>query len=194
MSAMTEHIDIDALVAAALDVRPVRRDWSEGYGESWDFIEVPVCDLCGEYARWDADEHEWRCPEHEAGELWPGASPMMNFAYPLPDLGVAADVYDAADRIHDLPLCVVSRDGGYELALTGGGMDLSWEICEAFMRLGFLPPFHFCELPGMAGRGQSPRDRAIIAACRRAVSEHSRRIAAEASWRLQRLDYIEQGD
>ena len=44
-------------------------------------------------------------------------------------------------------------------------MNLAWEICEAFMLLGFLPPLHFCDLPGMAGRGASAKDRWIIAGC-----------------------------
>jgi hypothetical protein len=35
-------------------------------------------------------------------------------------------------------------------------MDLSWEICEAFMRLGFLPPASFARVPAMAGK---PGDR-----------------------------------
>jgi hypothetical protein len=96
---------------------------------------------------------------------------MMNYAYPLESLridmrgtllgdsvpdsigahGFPTTVHEAAHALRGLPLCIIERlDGeGYELALTGGGMDLSWEICEAFVRLGFLPPVHFCDLPDM---------------------------------------------
>jgi hypothetical protein len=94
----------------------------------------------------------------------------MNYFYPLPDesrYGGALDKYDA-QAIINLPLCLVNLETGeYGLALTGGGMDLSWEICEAYIRLGYLPPFHFCDLPRMAGRGTSARDRAIIRGCKR---------------------------
>ena len=46
-------------------------------------------------------------------------------------------------------------------------MDLTWEICEAFMQLGELPPLHFCRPPAMAGRGKSTRDKWIIEGCKR---------------------------
>lgn len=187
----TEDIDITTLRQDALGVRPVRRDWSEGYGESWDFIEVPVCDLCGEIARWDADAEEWRCPEHETYELWPGASPMVSYAYSLPSLGDARDEYDAADRIHDLPLCVVRwDDGSWELALTSSGMDMTWEIAEAYMRLGFLPPFEFCNLPAMADRGESERDRKIIEVCRTAALAYAEHIDDVTMAILRSLDRI----
>lgn len=155
----------------SLDATPVERDWSEGWGDAWESYEAPTCTECGGYARWDEAAWEWRCADHGPVEdRGDGDGPMVNYAYPLPDLGAADNVYDAADRIRDLPLCIIERDGEYELALTGGGMDLSWEICEAYLRLGFAPPLAFCELPRMAGRGSSERDREIIAACRFSVT------------------------
>lgn len=73
-----------------------------------------------------------------------------------------------------LPVCVVSTDDGLALALTGGGMDLTWELCEAYMIAGQLPPATLAaRLPHMGGRGVSESDRAIIAAC-----HESLRIAA----------------
>ena len=85
----------------------------------------------------------------------------MSYYYPLCESEL--DVERTARAIRHLPLCVVEwvKDGGYALALTGGGMDLSWEICEAFMRLGYLPPTRF-EPPAMAGRGTSSKDRWIL--------------------------------
>jgi hypothetical protein len=49
-------------------------------------------------------------------------------------------------------------------------MDFSWQICEAFMRLGFLPPVHFANLPGLAGVGNRPDERKIVQACVRSLA------------------------
>lgn len=76
--------------------------------------------------------------------------PMMNYYYPL-DTPHSFDPQQAALKLVDLPVCLVSFANEYALALTGGGMDLSWEICEAYVRLGEAPPFHFASrLPRMA--------------------------------------------
>lgn len=198
---------VEELGTDAVDARPIDRDWSEGYGDWWKFLEAPCCQDCGGYAHWmdgedlaksipdhvqdyrdrieDADWLAWRCPNPECDsfgeEIDPldgGAEgPMMNYAYPFPG---SLDEDDASKIAH-LPLCIVIRDGydsGCELALTGGGMNLSWEICEAYVLLGQLPPAHFAGLSGMCGRGSlssggeygtepNARDALIIAACRR---------------------------
>jgi hypothetical protein len=140
----------------------------------------------------------WRCPdpdcEHFGEELDPfeyGAEgPMMNYWYPLPKKsyfgGGGYDQKDA-DKIRHLPLCIVSfEDGGEGLALTGGGMDLSWEIAEAFCRLGHLPPLHFCDLPEMAGMKLTPERKWVLDACRRSC-EVVRHQAERAQERLDRL-------
>lgn len=230
---------VEDLSSETLETVPVDRDWSEGYGDGWDFIEAPTCHACGDYARWveadrlaelsgiDVDDarmpdvgiwESWRCVdpdcEHFAEEIEDDREgPMMSYAYPLPSLGDADDEYDAADRLRDLPLCIVRRDpGGYpgeasdfELVLTGGGMDLSWEICEAFTRLGFLPPAHFAELPAMCGRGNlsnggtydapvSERDAYLIAACRRTAQEYAARSQRTAASIMRTLDHVEGKD
>jgi hypothetical protein len=106
--------------------------------------------------------------EHFGGELqdWIDRDngPMMGCCYPLPKPHCGlSDTWgwntDDASKLDDLPLCIVEFDTDtYGLALTGGGMDLSWEICEAFMRLRFLPPVHF-EPPAMAGKPDNEVDR-----------------------------------
>ena len=106
----------------------------------------------------------------------------MNYFYPVPISDCAA----AARAIAHLPLCVVEftggeREGETGLALTGGGMDLSWEICEAFVLIGYRPPTHFAKLPRMGSRGSTDRDRALIEICR-----ESFRIAAR--WALNGID------
>ncbi len=70
--------------------------------------------------------------------------PMMNFFYPLPTSFRRGEVAAAA-QLHNM--CLVSVDGDYGLALTGGGMDMTWYIVMSYVGLGYLPPVDFCEVP-----------------------------------------------
>lgn len=107
----------------------------------------------------DGEEEE---VTNECQETIYNEGPQIGCFYPIR----IDDSEEAARLIAHLPLCVIDfEDGRTALALTGGGMDLSWEICEAFMLLGSLPPLHFCELPLMGNRGTSARDQEIVAAC-----------------------------
>jgi len=121
-------------------------------------------------------------------------APLMGYLYPLPDSfdpSKALDIGDYDDMMCDhayehegddefdyedfklacpirsalVGTTIVYTDGKHYLALTGGGMDFSWEICESYINLGYYPPTHFAQLPQMAGRGNSERDLRIIAAC-----------------------------
>jgi hypothetical protein len=98
--------------------------------------------------------------------------PMMSYWYPF-DMN-PHDLMSAALLLTNLPLAAVEVHGQKGLALTGGGEDLTWEICEAFIRLGWLPPAHFAMLPGVSGRGESARDKVIIAACKRTFATRVR--------------------
>lgn len=151
------------------------------------------CDECGAVLvfpgddpehRKGGDEDAERCEERRLDESSQGS--MMNYAYPLPH-SEDRDPAELARSIADLPLCVVQLAddlrGDYALALTGGGMDLSWEICAAYVRCGYLPPLHFCQLPRMAGRGESPGDRRLIARCKESARVASR-WAAQTAKRL----------
>ena len=159
-----------------MDAKPRDYDFYKGCGEDWDYWEAARCDKCnkvvlppwGEYEHDDIEDTE--CDGYISTD-----GPMMNYCYPI---SLRDEPSEAARKIVDLPLCIVSftdEDTDY-LALTGGGMDFSWEICEAYMRLGQTPPLHFCSLPAMAGRGQNAHDRWIIAGCR-ASAKVSRNIA-----------------
>jgi hypothetical protein len=222
---------IDRLTPDALEVEAITRDWSEGYAEEWDYIEAPNCPDCGGHAEWIAGDDlprpelagdhaeetwpAWRCtstdPECEnyGAEIDPHESgaegPMMNYSYALPEgFPLHGDEYEAASAIADLPLCVVrfeGFEGGFALALTGGGMDLTWEIAEAFTRLGYLPPLAYCYLPEMCGRGTlsnagtddkqlSERDARIIAACRRSLTEYRERATARTAGIEANLDRL----
>lgn len=171
---MSQLTPVKNLWAGSINTKPINYDWSEGYAETWEYFEASVCEGCdlpvtntrgGERHRdIDSDsECEGHVPSNEG--------PMMNYYYPLEKLQTSIE--DAQIALIDLPLCIVEfqdSSENYALALTGGGMDLSWEICEAFMRLGYLPPLHFADLPRMSGRGVSRKDRWIIAGCRRSAS------------------------
>lgn len=151
-------IDIDELLSEYVEAKPIDMDWSEGWGEQWEFFDADNCPECERIVVGSG----W--VECECGTGVSLDGPMMNYAYPVD----VESLDEAVLKIKDLPLCLVetSNDGQY-LALTGGGMDVSWEICEAYIRLGYLPPVHF-ELPKMAGRGTTPDDLKIIEASLRA--------------------------
>lgn len=161
------RVDVKELYFGNTDSKPVNYDWTQGYGETWDFAES------------ERGEDGETILVNVAGDDGSFEGPMMSYYYPLED--TLRDMTEAAKCLVDLPLCVVhfNESDTYGLALTGGGMDLSWEICEAFMRLGYLPPVHFCRLPAMAGRGVSPRDKWIISGCRRALQGLKVRVGSD---------------
>ena len=77
---------------------------------------------------------------------------------------------------------IVEIDGSYYLALTGCGMDMTWEIVESYINLGYYPPAHFCRLPCMAGKNlnKGTKDSEIIEICneslKTAIGWHSEMI------------------
>lgn len=163
---------LEDLSHAAIEVKPVSVDWQAGDFDGntpWESYEGTRCEKCGKIVALSCGEGSLAHNEYDVdceGYLPLAEGPMMSFAYPLPNF--PGDAREAAEKLADLPLAVVEFTSGpleglTALALTGGGMDLSWEICEGYIRLGYLPPIHF-EIPGMAGRGKSEEDRAIIAA------------------------------
>lgn len=164
---------IKELHTDAIEVLPRDYDWSEGYTERWDYDQAERCEECrvplvtsGEAHHHEIDD-ESDCDGYVCAE-----GPMMNYFYELPRFAQDWEPGEAAKRIVDLPLCIVHLidEEIYGLALTGGGMDLSWEICEAHMLLGYLPPLHFCDLPEMAGLKLNARTRWILAGCGRSAS------------------------
>jgi hypothetical protein len=64
---------------------------------------------------------------------------------------------------------LVDEQGDYYLMLGGGGMDMSWQIANAFYSLGFAVPLWVCKLPAMAGRGLSDQDQELIKACNKSL-------------------------
>lgn len=172
----TKRTLIRDLSAACLGSRGVNKDWtwSEKQEPDWEAWDVEECEKCGQavlLTLWQGNEEHSQigidgdiaCDGHVS--LFEG--PMMNYWYPIE--GQLYPEADAAKLVH-LPLCIVKVDDVWGLALTGGGMDLTWEIVEAFTVLGYLPPVHFAKrVPAMCGRGISPKDRYLLKACKRAL-------------------------
>lgn len=175
--------DLEDLGCGRIDAKPRLTLWANiEYGDvddgAWEAWAAEACEDCSEVLILRVNDGNERhrhidpmstCDGHVA--LFEG--PMMNFFYPLGDVLTFTNVEAMAKEIVDLPLCLVRLGDELGLALTGGGgMDLSWEICEAYMRLGYLPPTHF-ELPDMAGRGLSAKDVWIISGYISACKIHS---------------------
>jgi hypothetical protein len=159
----------------ALHVTATYFDWTEKHGDSWECTECTACETCGAMIpNGNGELHSQIDENSECGGVVPESEgPMMSYYYELP----GARSGDAMQIAH-LPLCVVdftegNRQDMVALALTGGGMDFSWEICEGFMRMGYLPPLAFCDLPEM-GRGASAVDKWIVAGCLRSCSVASK--------------------
>jgi hypothetical protein len=150
----------------SVDVKPQFYDWSEGYPDRWDYWAARRCETndCSGIVNRGAECSECKeCSQsHDDG-------PAICYFYELPDY--QGDPLDDAKKLADLPLCIVNIEGDrYGLALSGGGMDLSWEICAAYVALGYLPPACISrDLPRLAGMKMSEEKRSVIKACRESL-------------------------
>lgn len=97
-----------------------------------------------------------------------GFWPVMNAFWPC-EVAYGLDDGVAAARIEAYagPVTLVTVDGDQGLALTGGGMDLSWNLAAAYVCCGQIPPLCLlAALPRYAGGPNVPRPVAeIILAC-----------------------------
>ena len=163
--AVFERLNCDSV-----DVKPRDYDFGEGYPEAWEYYEAAECQECGKPVLVTGEEHHRTVEDVDCDGYLCSEGPMMNYYYPLP--GFKMDVEEAAKKIANLPLCIVyfHETEEYALALTGGGMDLSWEICAAFIELGYHPPVHF-RLPEFAGGPNIGVERAkrVIAAMKESI-------------------------
>lgn len=181
---------VSDLFSCSVDAQSRRVDWSEALGEdlegfqAFELIECPECERSFvKSSGMGCDEHRYIEPEITAldedgdevevenecmGNIDEEVFPAMNHFYPCELRSLTVE--EAAAAIAHLPLCVVEfADGESGFALTGGGMDLSWEICDAFISCGYLPPLQYCDLPDMAGQSKRPRTQLILAACQRSA-------------------------
>lgn len=164
-----KRLPIKDLSAAAIEKSSVNFDFSEGYAETWEAFEATECPECGKIVFNNTageEQHRYIDSTSKCDGYISFDGPMMNYYYPIhrmrEELGL--DLEASARAIAHLPLCIVDfvEENFYGLALTGGGMDLSWEIAEAHMRLGYLPPA-WLNLPHFGGMKLTPVKRWIMA-------------------------------
>lgn len=111
--------------------------------------------------------------EHSDGwyEWKDSFEPAMNFIWPCQPYRI--NDQDAATLINELagstslvtitPPDDSSEDETQGIVLTGGGMDLSWDICAAYICCGQIPPARLLSnLPSFAGHTMSPMAKAIL--------------------------------
>jgi hypothetical protein len=180
----TKRTPIENLSGDAVASETREMDWQEELGEDLDGFqsyEMTACYACGK--KYAASLGCSECPKCET-ESNPVEGPMMNYFYPCPFRG---SMEDAAEAIGETCLCVVELgDGTRGLALTGGGMNLSWQIARAFVALGFLPPAHI-RLPRMAGWENYGDAAYMLKVCKASQEVMARR----ASWGLADLESME---
>jgi len=181
------EVDVDGLSANAIDVKPIDFNFGEGFDETWEVVLPDFRGLSREALEAWLDDHgvglddrEWnvqglvRLCEATSCDEADGYTPMMNYAYPLPNYnGIYG--YDQLSLEEIGSVCLVDIGGLYYLALTGGGMDLSQDICLGYIALGYLPPLHFCRLPDFAGQKLNARMNLILSACERTARISARR-------------------
>ena len=143
---MTDPLKIDDLYLDAVDVLPVPFEW---HNRPWDQPHPP------EHHHEKGDS----CAECYGLESWSEEldAPVMHYYYPLPNFvdGPLSPANGQA-ALWAAPVNVTmiwdSVEDVWALALTGGGMDYSWDICHAYILMGYAPPLHFCDLPDFAGQ------------------------------------------
>lgn len=197
---MPNTIVIEELSLAAIDMNSTVFDFAEGFGDIWEEVSVGLlrCNVCETTYIDDVYEEGGPCPdelqpgdaEHNGTLERPECAPMMNYYYHLPYYkgDPEADqltLYQSAANIVLVRMMGVDGDDDkYVLALSGGGMDLSWDICHAYILLGYAPPLHFCDLPDFAGQDNKKEPFCtILKACLRSVEATMKR----AKWQKERL-------
>jgi len=172
----TETVKVEDLYFGCEDFTPRDFDWSKGYAETWEIIQ-PYDYEDFEGIEEDAEE---KLGYYDYDNMQDSNTPMMSYFYPLP----FHEDFDQEDAraIKDICLCLVYFNDSeeYALALTGGGMDLSWQIAEAHIRLGYLPPRHFVNLPKFGGSTKDARKTVIINAFLRVLESTKNRIESDA--------------
>lgn len=178
---------IKDLYADCIDVSSTRVDWEaeiERVGlEDFEIAEAVECRGCGQIVvqtglcRGD-EQHRRMVPSNadcdcEEGQTCPvciaaacrgnvpeAGGPQMNYFWVIPH---EIDAEEVARKISHLSLCLVRFHDEWGFALTGGGMDLSWDIAEGYMQADCLPPARL-ELPAFSGSNfKKPRAQWVIA-------------------------------
>jgi hypothetical protein len=162
MTATTPSDIAAALGFGSLDLTSRRVDWSrwdeQTGAELYEVITpkpMPAhWEEYDEFTDWretyeDEDEARDAFNDSDVGAEWrDGFAPMMNFVWPV-FLGHEPNAEEIAAKMEEAGGCVslidfsVNEDHEGErfgIALTGGGMDLSWNIAAAYCAAGQVPP------------------------------------------------------
>lgn len=169
-------IETDDLYYCAINVESVNFSFGEGWDDTWETVELPyvVCTARCDFVGSDGScEDGDKCPNCGGYLEQPSCAPMMNYYYPLLDYQGDRDpeedqmlLYHSAANVVIVRIINEGEAITYALALTGGGMDLSWDICLAYVLLGYYPPMHFCDLPELAGQDNKREPRwSVLKAC-----------------------------
>lgn len=158
-------VDVSDLKYSAVDAPAFWFDFVGGRGKTWRQVDFPglVCSACGFIGVPPATYIDGgNCPHCPMGFRLstPDLTPAMNYFYPLPYYTDNDERVPEADQMLlyrsmcDVVLVKITEydKDVYALTLTGGGMDLSWDICLAYVLLGYAPPMRFCDLPSLAGQ------------------------------------------
>lgn len=191
---MTDQIQINELSFAAINVNSIYFDFGNGFGDTWEDVSPCVlqCNVCTATYSDEVYSEDDPCPDEMCdndGTLErPDCAPMMNYYYPLPyyegDPGAdQARLYKSSANVVLVKIIGVDDDEDvYALALSGGGMDLSWDICQAFILLGYAPPLQFCDLPDFAGQDNSKEPFwSILKACLQSAKAAEQRAMRQTS-------------
>ena len=150
---MLSVTELRALSSMCLEVRHREVYWHDlPLDEAWEIVFPPVyrwkrkrCRRWLKNRGYDVERRESR--EGLRGRVEEAMSeraefePAMYTVWSLEGAGPPSELQDTLLWKAPGPVCVVNFvEDGAVLALTGGGMDLSWELCHAYVVLGFLPP------------------------------------------------------
>lgn len=178
-------------------------DWAAAQGEDLEGVRLVLPtitrEVLDEYAPellsdWDAcgDDDDDRQDVRDAFEEGDGCFdwkdslwPMMNFYWPVHLNSSEGESEDAiAARVRAWGGCVTlveitpeGDDSFHALALTGGGMDLSWNLAAAFLACGNVPPHAL--LSGLPNYGDLRSTGIPLDVARRIIAEA---IPAAAEW------------
>ena len=170
---------IGELSLAAVDVNSAYFNFGEEFGVTWDEVSLGLlqCNFCETTYIEDAFDEGEKCPdEHCTSEYSstlerPEIAPMMNYYYELPYYEGDPEedqltLYQSSANVVLVRMPNIKDNGdSYALALSGGGMDLSWDICHAYILLGYAPPLHFCNLPDLGQDNRQEPYQLILKAC-----------------------------
>lgn len=114
---------------------------------------------------------DWDNGEQGSFEYRDSFVPMMNSLWPV-DLAYRRCASEAAALMNEYAgaTSLVTIGDDYYIAMTGGGMNLSWHIAAAYVCCGSIPPLNILEsLKGSPFRLSDKINREIVRAAREAV-------------------------